>query len=258
MAIKIADWIILHIPHSSTVIPDMVRDQFVLEPDELQHELMLMADLHTDELYTCNLDCQHIIQSEASRLVVDVERFADDTLEPMSKIGMGAIYTQTHQLTQLRRAITEREREALMNTWYFPHHRRLEQAVNAVLTHHPRCLIIDCHSFATSALPYELNATGARPSICVGTDDFHTPPNVVDHIALAFRESGYTVALNTPFSGALVPLCFYQKDKRVKSVMIEIRKDMYMDEVTGAPSAHFDDMASCLQQAFAGIYEGLL
>ena len=38
------------------------------------------------------------------------------------------------------------------------------------------------------------------------------------------------VALNTPFAGTIVPLKHYGKEPRVNSVMLEIRRDQYMDE----------------------------
>jgi len=37
-----------------------------------------------------------------------------------------------------------------------------------------KVLIIDCHSFPKSPLPYELNQEKSRPEICIGTDNFHT------------------------------------------------------------------------------------
>ena len=45
--------LLLHIPHSSTVIPDGVRDyQFVLSDAEVERELLLMTDdRYVDELF---------------------------------------------------------------------------------------------------------------------------------------------------------------------------------------------------------------
>ena len=44
------------------------------------------------------------------------------------------------------------------------------------------CLIIDGHSFPALPLPYELNQTAFRPDFCLGTDDFHTPEELVTKI----------------------------------------------------------------------------
>ena len=43
----------------------------------------------------------------------------------------------------------------------------------------------------------------------------------------------YSVAVDTPFSGALVPLSSYRKDHRILSVMIEVNRRLYMEEKSG-------------------------
>ena len=72
---RIAGNVILHIPHSSRVIPEELRNQFVLSDDELSAELRLMTDAFTDELFT--LPGATVVRFPFSRLVVDVERFPD-------------------------------------------------------------------------------------------------------------------------------------------------------------------------------------
>jgi N-formylglutamate amidohydrolase len=62
-----------------------------------------------------------------------------------------------------------------------------------------------------------------------------------------FAGLGYDVALNTPFAGALVPLERYRQDQRVHSVMIEVRRDLYMDESTGAMLPDYGHVRARLQ-----------
>ena len=41
---------------------------------------------------------------------------------------------------------------------------------------------------------------------------------------------------------------FYQKDKRVQSIMIEIRRDLYMDEIAGKKSSNFEDIKNLMRK----------
>ncbi len=45
--------------------------------------------------------------------------------------------------------------------------------------------------------------------------------------------------MNNPFSGTIVPLKYYSKNINVHSVMLEINRSLYMDEVTGKKKENF-------------------
>ena len=80
---------ILHIPHASALIPGRFSNQFMLSGKERAAEQRLITDAHTDELFAFPKGVS--IRFPYSRLLVDVERFADDTQEPMSRVGMGRV-----------------------------------------------------------------------------------------------------------------------------------------------------------------------
>ena len=106
--------------------------------------------------------------------------------------------------------------------------------MNEVIARSGVCLIVDCHRFSSSPLPHEPDQTTDRPDFCIGTDSFHTPVAVRDAILTVIEGEDYSVAVDTPFAGALVPLISYRKDHRVLSVMIEINRRLYMDKHSGA------------------------
>jgi N-formylglutamate amidohydrolase len=225
-----------------------VRDQFLLSDHELQQELMRITDHHTLALFAAADTAARVVAAPVSRLVVDVERFASDAEEPMAARGMGAIYSMTSQNTPLRRPLTATEREALMQTWYYPHHARLEQAVDNALAEHGRCLVLDCHSFPDQPLPYEMaNPAQQRPDICIGTDSFHTPAALTAALVEQFSRAGLSVKLNDPFAGALVPISRYRKDARVSAVMVEVNRKLYMEEGTGERLAVFEKVAGLVR-----------
>ena len=88
---------IIHIPHASTFIPPEYRDAF--DSEKLTHELAVMTDWYTDELFSS--DAPRVV-FPVSRLVCDPERFRADAEEVMSTIGMGAVYTNCSDGTPLR------------------------------------------------------------------------------------------------------------------------------------------------------------
>lgn len=234
--------IILHIPHSSKVIPDSIREQFVLSDEELNNELLLMTDAYTEELFVSNKTVHETIIFPVSRLVVDPERFINDHLEPMSEIGMGVVYTKTSHGIKLRRPISENTREYLISLYYHPHHEEFNSAVKNHLKNYGKTLIIDCHSFPSMPLPYEFNQSKNRPDICIGTDNFHTPKNLTKKCVQLFKKKGYFLIINEPFKGSLVPGKYYQKNKNVHSIMIEINRRLYMNEQTGAKTSGYDKL----------------
>ena len=174
-----------------------------------------------------------------SRLVVDPERFADDALEPMAARGMGAVYTATTEGAPLRIGAPASRRADLLDRFYEPHHAELQTAVETVLDATGRCLIIDAHSFPSRPLPCDLDQNPVRPDVCIGTDPFHTPVQLAVDAAAGFAALGLEVAIDRPYSGSIVPTRWHQTDERVRSVMIEVNRRLYMDPATGEKSAEF-------------------
>lgn len=68
-----------------------------------------------------------------SRLVVDPERFLDDAVEPMARVGIGVVSTKTSDGLKLRARPTAEEQGILIETFYRPHHNQLLDVVDAEL-----------------------------------------------------------------------------------------------------------------------------
>lgn len=223
--------VILHVPHSSRLIPDDCREEILITDAELNLELLRMTDAYTDLIVTCFEDVRSLV-FPVSRLVVDVERFRDDKEEAMAKISMGSVYSRTHNGRLLRRIIPVRRKE-LLKRFYDPHHGKFAGLVGKCLQVLGRCLILDIHSFPSRPLPYEMDQNTDRPDICLGSDPFHTSGELLTRAGTLFKGAFESVKVNFPFSGAIVPLPYYNKDRRVSSLMIEINRRLLMDEDTG-------------------------
>ena len=236
---------ILHIPHASRVVPEDVRDQIVLSDGDLDAELTRITDAFTDELFF--RPEATTVRFPISRLVVDVERFPDDADEPMSRVGMGMIYTRTAQGNRLRRPLRPHETRHLVAQYYEPHHRRLLAAAEDELAQYGRALIVDCHSFPSRPLPCDEDQSMPRPDVCIGTDSFHTPATLIQLFARTFQEIGYGVDIDRPYTGSMVPMAFCKQDLRVASIMIEVNRALYMDELSGTKTGRFATIQEQMQ-----------
>ena len=222
--------IVLHIPHASTIVPVDVLNQFLISREELENEIRLLTDHATDRIFTGAFPEAAACIFPVSRFVVDPERFADDSQESMAETGMGVVYTHGTGQQPIRRELTHSERQSLLDKYYKPHHDELTCAVQRHLEEHDNCLILDCHSFPAEALPYEQYANARRPDFCLGTDAYHSPEELVLNVENELTQQGFSVARNEPFQGCLVPLEYYRRNRRVRSLMIEINRSLYMND----------------------------
>ena len=234
--------LILHIPHSATNIP--VREGFIADETKIQHEIIKLTDWYTDELF--HSDSDEMIVTPFSRLFCDVERFENDEDEIMSKVGMGAVYNRFDNGDLLRKVTTEL-RVRIIENFYNKHHIRLTEAVESELALHDSCLIIDCHSFPSKPLLCALDQSGFSPDFNIGTDLFHTPKDIVDLAYNYFTKKGYSVGIDAPYSGTIVPLKYFKKSRNINSIMLEVNRKLYLNEPTNEKSVEFEKTMKIVQ-----------
>lgn len=215
--------LILHIPHSADGIPD--KTGYVVSDAVLNDEILLLTDWFTDDLFSTS-DSVRVV-ANFNRVFCDVERFADDDKEVMSTVGMGLTYSHSDDGSKLRN-VSDELKNNILDKYYHPHHQKLSAAVAEQLSSNGRALIVDCHSFTSKPFRRDLNQETPRPDICIGTDSFHTPRGLYKRSAVYFKWHGYSVKVNSPYSGTIVPVEYYQKDKKVHSIMIEVNRDLYL------------------------------
>ncbi|NBE52428.1 N-formylglutamate amidohydrolase [Streptomyces boluensis] len=240
--------VLLHVPHASRTVPRAVRGGIVLDEAALQGELDHIVDAHTDTLAARAAAAAHRTPwqfvNRLARLVVDPERFPD-AREEMRAVGMGAVYTRTTGQQPLR--APEFDEQPLLRRYFHPYAHAMTEAVRERLDAAGRVVILDVHSYPTHRLPYELHGDGPRPAVCLGTDPFHTPPELLARAESAFARCG-TTGRNSPFAGTYVPLEFYRAEPRVSALMLEIRRDVYMREPGGPAGPGLDLLTEALTE----------
>ncbi len=223
--------LVLHIPHSSTSIP--LLEGYVSTQEEINHEIIKLTDWYTDDLFDSEEDDK--IVAPFSRIFCDVERFADDDLEVMSKFGMGVLYEKLDNGNQLRK-VTPELKSNVLNNYYWKHHSMLNNAVKNHLEQTDLCLILDCHSFPSSPFTCALVQDNNTPDFNIGTDSYHTPLSLIEASKEFFKSKGLSLGVDTPYCGSIVPMEYYQKDPRVNSIMLEVNRRMYLNEPTNQKS----------------------
>jgi N-formylglutamate deformylase len=240
---KIMTKLILHIPHSSNNIP--FTDGYLTEGKELESEILKLTDWHTEDLFDSPGNI--MVVADFSRVFCDPERFESDDLEIMAQFGMGVIYTKTDNGKTIRE-VTPVLREKILTDFYRKHHDKLTKAVQEQLSEFSVATIIDCHSFSDIPFIRDLNQNTPRPDFNIGTDPFHTPEKYIQFSIDFFKAHGYTLGVDWPYMGTMVPGVFYNKDNRVKSIMLEVNRKLYLREDTNKKSENYPVIKNIVQE----------
>lgn len=222
--------ILLHIPHSSTSIP--LKEGYLIADKTLADEIDMLTDWFTDDLFDYPVTK---IVAPFSRLFCDVERFEDDALEIMAKYGMGMCYTRLDS-GQILREVSPELRMKIKSEYYDVHHKELTETTNKLLEQHGKIIIVDCHSFSDKPFKRDLNQETPRPDFCIGTDDFHTPQKMIKQITDLLTGKEYSVKINNPYAGTMIPLKYYRKNRDVQGIMIEVNRKLYVEKKDGIVS----------------------
>ncbi|SEA56119.1 N-formylglutamate amidohydrolase [Flavobacterium gillisiae] len=240
--------LILHIPHSSTAIPSL--QGYVVSTEIINTEIVRLTDWYTDEIFSNTTDISII--APFSRIFCDPERFTDDSQEEMAKFGMGVLY-ETLDNGDVMREVTPQIRDYALENFYYPHHNKLNKAVIEELKQSETSIVVDCHSFPSIPLKRALSQDIDTPDYNIGTDNFHTPQKLIDFSQKYFEGLGYSLGIDTPYSGALVPMEHYQKNKNVQAIMLEINRRLYLNEPYNEKSQGFENTKKVVQGFLEGI-----
>lgn len=235
--------LILHIPHSSIIIP--LKEGYCISDEILNQEILKLTDWYTDDLFENEIDTS--VKAPFSRIFCDTERFSDDSQEVMAQFGMGVLYEKTDSGEPLRN-ITPELRKHILDSFYWKHHNQLTESVRLQLEQFGSATIVDCHSFPQIPIIRALDQSSFRPDFNIGSDAFHTPQKWIDASIAFFEEKGYSLGVDKPYSGSMVPMDYYQTDKNVQSIMLEINRKLYLEEPSNKKSSQYQKTKQVVQE----------
>lgn len=260
-------------PHSGTYYP---ADFGYAVPHAL---LRQGEDTHVERLWQAAPDVgATLIQAGFPRAYIDPNRTLDD-LDPdalqgqwpvalapgeKTRLGKGLVWTRLDANTPIYdRKLSVDEVQHRLNAYYHPYHDALAQAVSERYEQFGCLWHLNLHSMPNDV--YErLGIASSRPlaDFVLGDRDGTTcEPGIIDVIERFLKDQGYSVALNDPYKGVQLIAQIGQPARKRYSLQIEIRRPVYMNEITREPTDDFvtvqADLTRLLGQIAAYIRSGL-
>lgn len=238
-------YILFHIPHASLKIPKVYWDICQKEKNYIEQSNLFLNDYLTNKLIP--IHC-HKLMFKYSRIFCDVEKFKDDSKEEMAKKGMGVIYTR--DCDNLIASPNKKYKTKVIKSYYNKHHNKLDKTVTTLLNKYKKCIIIDLHSYSDEMVSKLFNINN-NPDICIGTDDYYTNNSLINFTIEHFKEYGYSVELNKPYQGTIIPNKYInKKEHKLQSIMLEVNKRIYLNS--------FDDfikLKNCINDYYKKLEE---
>ncbi len=126
---------------------------------------------------------------------------------------------------------------------YRPYHEALDGLIQEALNTFGACLLIDCHSMPSSALPKGVGTIG-QPDIVLGDCHGTSCGRDITYIAeQTLRDLGLSVHRNKPYAGGFTTRHYANKFENVQTLQIEINRALYMDEVNIRRHSGFERIA---------------
>lgn len=217
-------------------------------------------DAFVDELFTAATEFgAPLLRAHFPRAYVDVNREPYEldpdmfhaalpgwvnTTSPRVGAGLGTVAKIVAGGAEIYRGTLDFD-EAVrrIETYYKPYHAALQALIDDAVDAFGRCLVIDCHSMPSMALP-SANTSFGNPDIVLGDCHGSSCVREITHITeQTLRDLGLSVQRNKPYAGGFTTRHYARHHAGVQTLQIEINRALYMDEVNIRRLPEFERLA---------------
>lgn len=147
------------------------------------------------------------------------------------------------------------EVQARIDRYHAPYHAAMREQIEAAYARFGAVWHLNLHSMpANSYEGLQIRSDHPLADVVLGDRDGTTAaPEFTAMVAQAFRQRGFSVALNDPFKGVALIARLGRPAERRHSLQVELHRGLYMDEQTRARSAGFGALQSALADVSAEI-----
>lgn len=252
-------------PHSGTIYPEDFAHA-------IPHaQLRAGEDTHVDQLWSAAPKVgATLLTAKFPRTYIDPNRTLNDIdqllldevwpepLQPTekSRLGFGLIWRKLNANTPIYdRQLSIAEVRNRIDQYYLPYHAALTNAIEEKIKHFGGVWHLNLHSMPNNA--YERlqikNPLHPLADFVLGDREGTTcEPDFMDLIEKNLRSMGYSVARNYPYKGMELIANIGKPKENRHSLQIEIRRPLYMDEITREPTNNFEvvrkDLSNLLEK----------
>ena len=245
-------------PHSGRNYSESFLQNTVLD----SHQIRSSEDAFVDELYACAPSMgAPLMAATAPRAFVDLNRRADELdgalihgvrksiTNPRVVSGLGVIprvVAEGRVIHSGKMSIAQAQER--LDRYYYPYHTKLRHVLNDTREKFGQAILVDCHSMPRSATEDMVVRGGVRPDVVLG-DRFGAScsKGVMDCVARAFEDQGFSVSRNVPFSGAYIVQEYGRPSVGQHAIQVELDRSLYMDETDITRNAQFEQIRARLK-----------
>ncbi len=181
-------------------------------------------------------------------------------LEPSdkSRAGIGLIPTVVRGSKPLYAAATLAVEEVRrrIDGYYLPYHAELARVLQALRAEFGVAYHLSCHSMGSRIPAPSERAGELRSDFDLGDRRGTTAdPSFTAFVQQTLQGYGYDVTLNAHFIGAECVRRHGAPQAGIHSLQIEMRRNLYMDEATGAPNAGYAEVRRDMARLAAAVVE---
>ena len=200
------------------------------------------------------------IDTNRHELDIDPDLIEGEWPEPLqfvSKTGLGLLKTVSRYGEPLQeRKFTVAEVMARLDNYHRPYHREMLRLLESMRTRYGFWIDLSCHCMSAVGAPTHADAGKERMDFCIGNLKGTTStPEFIEFVAETIRGTGYTVSVNTPYSGGEINRRYGTTDGTRESLMIEINKRTFMDVKTFRRTDGFAGIQAAAGKILAAVAE---
>jgi N-formylglutamate deformylase len=242
-------------------------------PDDFDHAppravVRLAEDTHVARLYASAprhgvalLEARFpraYLDANRSLADIDPDLLADGWTEPLAPSrktaqGIGLVWRVARDGAPMyARKLRRAEVEARIERCWRPYHAELARLLDERVARFGAVWPVNCHSMPAVGDANADDAGRERADFVLGDRDGSTcEPAFTQLAAATLRGWGYSVAINDPYKGVELVRLHGRPAERRHSLQVEIKRTLYMDEVTLAPHDGYARLAADLDRLVA-------